>query len=220
MHLCRKLTERGKGILILVDELQANSSEVRQLVIAYQELVGERQNVALVMAGLPAAVSATLNDKVLTFLNRARKLSLDSLALGDVDAFFARSFKQLGLRVEPDLRRQATQATCGFPYMLQLVGHYLVLYAGEDGVVDSRVLEDALATSRSEFENDVCETTLAALSEKDVEFLHVMSADEAEGRMSDIAERMGVTSDYAQKYRKRLISAGVIEVAGRGLIRL
>lgn len=218
-HLCRKLTERGRGILILVDELQANSAEIRQLVIAYQELVGERQNVALVMAGLPGAVSATLNDKVLTFLNRARKLSLEPLALNEVDAFFARSFRQLGLSVEPELRRRAVQATHGSPYLLQLVGHNMVLYSDEDGKVDSRALEDALSMSRDEFENGVCETTLAALSEKDVGFLFSMVKDEGESRVSDIADRMGVTPDYAQKYRRRLINAGVIEAAGRGSVR-
>ena len=40
-QLARKLTEQGHGILILIDELQANSPEIRQLVTAYQELVGE-----------------------------------------------------------------------------------------------------------------------------------------------------------------------------------
>ena len=29
---------------------------------------------------------------------------------------------------------------------------------------------------------------------------------------------MGVTTDYAQKYRRRLIEAGVIEAAGRGMV--
>ena len=71
----RKLTEQGHGILILIDKLQANSPEIRQLVTAYQELVGERLNVALVMAGLPEAVSATLNDRVLTFFSTAHARS-------------------------------------------------------------------------------------------------------------------------------------------------
>ena len=75
-QLARKLTGQGRGVLVLVDELQANSPDVRQLVIAYQELVGEGLDVALVMAGLPGAVSATLNDHVLTFLNRATKVEL------------------------------------------------------------------------------------------------------------------------------------------------
>lgn len=71
----QRLSELGRG-LILIDELQANSPEVRQLVSVYQELVGQGLDVAIVMAGLPGAVSATLNDRVLTFLNRARKLPL------------------------------------------------------------------------------------------------------------------------------------------------
>lgn len=37
--------------------------------------------------------------------------------------------------------------------------------------------------------------------------------------MRDIAERMGATSDYAQKYRRRLLDAGVIERARRGYVR-
>ena len=58
----------------------------------------------------------------------------------------------------------------------------------------------------------MCETTLAALSDQDVAFLSAMTDDEdAVSRISDVAKRMSVTPDYAQKYRRRLIDAGVIE---------
>ena len=36
--------------------------------------------------------------------------------------------------------------------------------------------------------------------------------------MAEIAREMGVSPDYAQKYRKRLIDSGVIEAAGRGRV--
>lgn len=219
-HLARKLTEQNKGILILIDELQANSPEVRQLVIAYQELVGERLNVALVMAGLPGAVAATLNDHVLTFLNRARKIALAPLAESDVDAFFMHAFNQLGVKISTSARRKASHAVQGSPYMLQLVGHNLVLYAAEDGTVGEAELENALDASYVDFEIDVCRTTLAALSEKDAAFLRAMSCGDTNASgMADVAQRMGVSADYAQKYRKRLIDAGVIEAAGRGRVR-
>lgn len=218
-HLSRKLTEQGKGILILVDELQANSSEIRQLVIAYQELVGERQNIALVMAGLPGAVSATLNDSVLTFLNRARKVSLNPLSVNEVDAFFSSAFNQLGLQVPDTIRKQAAKATQGSPYMLQVLGHNLVLYASSDGVVTAEEYERALRASQDDFENDICKTTLASLSEKDVEFLAAMSLDCTDSKISEIAKRMDVAPDYAQKYRKRLIDAGVISASGRGKVK-
>ena len=135
VQLCRQLTAKDRGALILIDELQASSPEIRHLIGTYQEMVGEGLNVSLVMAGLPGAVSTTLNDKVLTFLNRARKVSLPPLEQGEVDAFFKRSFDSLGIAIESGLRRSASAYTAGSPYLLQLVGHYTCLYA-EDGIRD------------------------------------------------------------------------------------
>ena len=51
--------------------MQAANENLRQLVVAYQEMIGEGLDVSIVFAGLPAAISSMLNDHVLTFLNRA-----------------------------------------------------------------------------------------------------------------------------------------------------
>ena len=203
-QLARKLTEQGHGILILIDELQANSPEIRQLVTAYQELVGERLNV----------------DRVLTFLNRARKVTLEPLSVGDVDAYYQRAFEELDLDIPGNLRLDAARATQGSPYMLQLIGYNIAnrCQAGEH--VTPEQVDGAIEASKADFENDVCETTLAALSDQDVAFLAAMTDDEdGVSRISDVAERMSVTPDYAQKYRRRLIDAGVIEQARRGYVR-
>ena len=99
------------------------------------------------------------------------------------------------------------------------MGHNVVLYASDDGSVSESALESALALAQEDFKSDVCQTTLAALSEKDVAFLAAMSADGEASSIADVAQRMGVTPDYAQKYRRRLIESGVIEAAGRGHVR-
>ena len=75
-ELVDRFNQHGIPVLILIDEVQANSEHIRQLVIAYQELIGQGADLALSMAGLPGAISATLNDHVLTFLNRATKVRL------------------------------------------------------------------------------------------------------------------------------------------------
>lgn len=217
--IAQRLGQEGHGLLILVDELQANSPELRQLVISYQELVGAGQDVALVMAGLPGAVSSVLNDRVLTFLNRATKTNLGPLPLGDIDAFFARAFEQEGLDLSDELRAEATRATEGSPYLMQLIGHNLVKYSDKESPVTPRAMSNALRTARLTYEEDVCETTLTALSGRDVDFLQAMALDEGPSRIADIASRMGVTDDYAQKYRKRLISSGIIEPARRGYVQ-
>lgn len=217
-QLARALSQNDKGLLILIDELQANSPELRQLIIAYQELVGEGLNVAIVMAGLPGAVSATLNDKVLTFLNRAKKVELQPLSLSEVDAYYKTAFKKLDLNITSKLRRTASSAVDGSPYMLQLVGYNIVLYADEDGTVDTTTIDEALETAQTEFESDVCETTLAALSEKDRLFLFAMIKVGTPSKMSAISQVMEETSDYVQKYRKRLLDAGVIDSPERGKV--
>ena len=217
VQLCRQLTAKDRGALILIDELQASSPEIRHLIGTYQEMVGEGLNVSLVMAGLPGAVSTTLNDKVLTFLNRARKVSLPPLEQGEVDAFFKRSFDSLGIAIESGLRRSASAYTAGSPYLLQLVGHYTCLYA-EDGKVSEESLAEALRTSGDDFQSDVCATTLAALSERDVDFLEAMAELGEPTSVAAVAEAMGATADYAQKYRRRLIDGGVIKSAGRGKV--
>ena len=217
--IAQQLGDQGRGLLILVDELQANSPELKQLLISYAELVGEQQNAAIVLAGLPAAVSSVLNEHVLTFLNRANKVTLEPLGIGDIDAYFSQAFRRAGVSIDADLRREAAMATQGSPYMLQLVGYNIMQYAGESGLVTRAVLQDALRTARQAFEDDVCQTTLAALSDRDVDFLRAMSSDSDESRISDIAKRMGATDDYAQKYRKRLIGSGIIEQARRGFVR-
>ena len=147
-QLARKLSGQGCGILILVDQLQANSVDVRELVSVYQELVGEALDVALVMAGLPGAVSATLNDRVLTFLNRANKVTLGPLASLDVEAFYADAFERLGVRIAPEQISRATEATKGSPYLMQLVGHGLVLRANEGGIVSDEAFDEAIERAR------------------------------------------------------------------------
>lgn len=215
--LCRKLTKRKLGVLILVDELQSNSTEVRRLVGTYQELVGEGLDVAIILAGLPSCVSGTLNDRVLTFLNRARKHELGPLATGDVDAFYLEAFRTDGIRIERSLRRSAAAFVEGSPYLMQLVGHYLVSYA-IDGVVDANIYEEALQSAREEFVNDVCATTVAGLSGQDMAYLKAMEQLGGNCRTSDVAAVMGVTPDYGQQYRRRLLDAGVIRAPRKGMV--
>lgn len=170
------------------------------------------------MAGLPGAVSATLNDHVLTFLNRARKIELGPLAVKDMAAYYRAAFAELGIVADDELCLAAAEATKGSPYMLQLVGHNVVLRLTSGNALTQETLRLAVADSREDYETDVCETTTAALSEVDCAFLRAMSNDSGESSVAEVAQRMGVTYDYAQKYRRRLIDAGVIRASSRGKV--
>ena len=216
--LCRAIEKKNLGVLILVDEVQANNDSLRELIIAYQEMVGEGRNIAIVLAGLPGAVSAVLNDRVLTFLNRAEKIELDPLAEGDVRAYFSEAFRKMGISLSDEMLEAAIAATEGSPYLMQLVGHYISCFAGDDGSINERALEEALDTAKKIFINDICKTTINTLSDVDMRFASAMAQDDGPSKIRTVAERMGVTGDYAQQYKKRLIDSGVIRQIRRGEI--
>ena len=217
--ICRELNAKGKSVLILIDEVQANHEELRQLIIAYQELVGEGRDIALVLAGLPAAISSTLNDHVLTFLNRASRLTLTPLRISDVDMYYQNAFGELGIRLQKSDRQDLAEATNGSPYLMQLLGHYITISADADGQLTADRILSAKKRALTDYRRDICETTLAPLSDADVAFLAAMAEDEKESEPAALAGRMGVTSSYIQTYKRRLLQTGIIEQPARGKLR-
>lgn len=217
--MCGDLNRSGKPVLILIDEVQANHDSLRQLIVSYQEMVGEGRDVAIVFAGLPSAISSVLNDHVLTFLNRAAKIVLPKLRLGDVELYYRRAFSGLGIYLSDEAIGAAAEKTQGSPYLMQLIGHYLVMAADEEGRVENSLYTAAMERAREDFISDICQTTIAALSEKDVNFLGAMAQDEEFSEMSAIVSRLNWTDSAAQTYKRRLIQAGVIEQKRRGAVQ-
>ncbi len=215
-QICREYNKKKKGVLILIDEVQANSNELKQLIITYQELVGEGIDIALCMAGLPGAVSATLNNHVLTFLNRSTKIDLAPLKLIDVSTYYEQQFKTLKINITNDKCKELAEETEGSPYLMQLLGHYITLKCNDNGTIIKSAIDEAIKSAKEDYIRDICQTIINTLSDKDIEFLKAMNADET--KISDIIDRMGVSNAYAQLYKKRLIDSGVIEQVKRGTV--
>lgn len=213
--LCEKLEEHGMGVLILVDEA-TTSEKMRQLATTYQNLVGDGRNIAICMAGLPHAVSSILNDSVLTFLNRARKVKLGPISTPEIRAYYEAAFNELALECAEDTLEHAAQEASGFPYLMQLIGYYAVLYGESLGVVNDATLDKAVKGARADLEDNVFAPILAPLSDNDRRLLNAMALDEGVSRVSDIIARMGATDSSFQPYRARLIDAGIVESPRRG----
>ena len=218
-EICISANKGGHPVAILVDEVQANSEELRTLVVAYQEMIGEKRDVALIMAGLPSAVSGVLNDHVLTFLNRSVKIDLQPLRTGDIYAYYRGAFSKLGIRISDTQIKKAADSAFGSPYMMQLLGHYIMINADDRGDIDEETFEIAINSAKEDFINDVCKTTLANLSERDIDFLSVMAQDEEDSEISAIADRLDISSAYSQTYKRRLIQSGVIMQEKRGRVK-
>ena len=192
---------------------------MRVLADVYQQLVGDGQNIAICMAGLPAAVSSILNDDVLTFLNRATKIRLQALPLPPIRSYYAAAFERMGIALTTGVLEGAVQATRGFPYLLQLVGYYLVEESRVSRKADASALARAVADARDDMADNVFRPALAPLSKGDVEFLKALAQsadDNGIGRLASVAEALGKDNGYLQVYRKRLIDAGVISSPRNG----
>jgi len=216
--LVDELEKHGKGLVVLVDEIQANSSALRALTTAYQHLIGENKNIVIAMAGLPHAISSILSDEVLTFFNRAKKTNLQPLPLGSISVYYAKVFKELGKKISLENLEIATNATKGYPYLLQLIGFYLLEYTGDAGEITLEHIELANVNAKRDMIENIYEPALKPLSDKDMQFITAMAKDDGTSRIADIKNRLHTNDSVIQAYRKRLIDAGIISSERRGEI--
>ena len=213
--LCDKLAEKGKGALILIDEVHT-SAAMREVAASYQELVGDRKNIAIAMAGLPHAVSSVLNDKVLTFLNRASKVELGLISTQLIRAYYDRAFKSVGIIISDDILDRAAMSTRGFPYLMQLIGYYIIQYSQEGSNVTDAIMEKAEKAAMKDMEDNVFKPILSPLSDNDRIFLRALAHCGETATINQLQAKLGKKGPAIQPYRKRLIEAGVIEAPRRG----
>jgi len=218
--LCDELSKHGKGILILVDEIQSSSAAIRTLATTYQHFVGDERNIAIAMAGLPTSISIVLNDDVLTFLNRAHKVRLEPLLLAEVSAGYANEFARQGRTIDSSVLNLIVPATKGYPYLYQLIGYHVLKFANDGQEISSEIAERAIDASRWDMVENVFSPVLKPLSEKDIEFLKAMSIDEETSSVAEIQGRLESSKGHVSVYRSRLIDAGIIAPSGHGELEI
>ena len=216
--LCEALAKRKKGVLFLIDEIRASTTEMRVFATTYQHLVGDGMNVAVAMAGLPNAISSVLNDKILTFLNRAHKVDLKPLATADVSVCFAKALRDLEVEFDAITLDAAARATDGYPYLLQLVGYHMLKFLDLESKLTATIVDIAVMSSKRALVSDVLLPCLNPLSAEDKRFLKAMATDSEESRVSEISDRLQVGKSHTQTYRRRLMEAGLIHSSSRGAL--
>lgn len=110
------------------------------------------------------------------------------------------------------------KAVDGFPYMMQLVGYRTWDVSESSPKISASDVQQGSLLARMELRDRILETTYRELSDKDIEFLLAMLPDSGPSRVSEIAKRMDVASNYASQYKRRLLEDGVIGERGRGLV--
>ena len=213
------LAEHQIGVLITVDELDAKQPEMITLVSDFQHFVREKREVALLMAGLPGKTLQMFQDKDISFVRRAFQHKLDAIGNTDVKNAIRKTIVSSGRTINDDALEAAASYTKGFPFLIQLVGYHTWRQSPECKVVTIADVDSGIESSEEYMARMILDTTVSELSEIDLAFLLTMLPDEAESKMSDITNRMGITTNLAGQYRLRLIKQGVIEEYGRGRVQ-
>lgn len=212
------LEPHGGGLMITLDEVHAAArGDLREVGATFQHLVREGREIALIAAGLPAAVSDLLNDDVLTFLRRAYRVVLEDVPLPLVGDALRATIETSGRSIDDDALRAAVEATGGYPFMVQLVGHQVWRAAATD-VITLADVEAGVPAARLRLGSTVHASAVADVSAIDRSYLLAMAQDDDESSTGDVAARLGVTARYANVYRSRLIDAGLIGSTGWGSV--
>lgn len=218
--LLNTLSEHDIGLLITIDEIDPDLSELIDFAAVYQHFVREDRKVALFMAGLPGNVSSLLSDKSVSFLRRAAQHQLGRIPDHDVRDGLRATIEDSGKRAEEGALDILVDAIDGFAYMMQLVGFRTWNIAGETETIDEKAAERGVSLASGDFINGVVKKTCQELSDGDIAFLEAMLDDEGQpSAMGDIASRMGKTANYVRVYRTRLLEQGVISVPKRGYVQ-
>ena len=213
--MLEEIVKRKIKLVILIDEVQKHSSEMRIFVATYQQLLMEGFEIFLVTAGLPNAIKDILNDKILTFFRRSMQITLDyvdfSIVKHDYHEMFAAKYNNIDVNIVDKM----ALSTKGYPYLIQLVGYYMweTLEKEKDA---EKAYEHSMVQVMPALFTNVHELIYSELSNADKSFVEAMAEDVKKSKISDIAMRLDKDKSYMSRYRGRLIASGVIKAVGHG----
>lgn len=222
----------GKGVLVTVDESQAASREdLVALATAIQHVIRDedrsdkpdtkKHGIALVLAALPSVVDDLTNDKVLTFLRRAKREVLGAVSIPDVRNSYIRTISKADKVIDANTAMEAATATGGNPFLVQLVGYYMFEAADtrHSSSIDRRDCLQGVSDALREYGETVCAPTYCGLTAMQQAFLRAMLEDfPREASTTDIGIRLGKSSGWVGKYCASLVHEQVIEPTGHGKV--
>lgn len=216
--LFKGLDQCGIGLLITVDEVSASLDEMISFAATYQLFVREGKRVGLLMAGLPHQVSALLRNQTVSFLRRSVQHRLSGVADQEVAQALVQTIASEGKTATGEAIDLMVDAIGGFPFMMQLVGYRSWDVSFGSCEITVKDVQRGVALAQGDLDQRVLEPTFYELSDGDLAFLRAMLEDQDVSLVADIAQRMGVASNYASQYRARLVEQGIIGTRGRGKI--
>lgn len=194
-HMLESLKKNGKRVLIAIDEVTSTPG-MREFVHSFQMFVRQDLPVFLIMTGLYQNIDLLQNEKGLTFLYRAPKITLSPLSIRAISRQYQKTF---GL----DQKSAETMAaiTKGYSFAFQVLGYLSWEHGG-----DYLEVIDEYKRYLADYSYDKIWTEL---SPGDRKIAHGIAAS-GSSKILDIRNYMKIETNQFNPYRKRLIKKGVL----------
>ena len=204
IDMLERMKQNGKRLLVSVDEV-TNSDGMRIFASAFQMFIRRELPIFLLMTGLYENIEDLQNEKNLTFLYRAPKITLSPLNMNAVASRYRSLF-----HLEKDEAAEMAMLTQGYPFAFQALGYLTWEQEGR--------YREVLDSYRQYLEEFVYEKIWSELSAKDRQLAAGIAESETK-EVQDIAARAQILQQEIYPYRKRLIRKGIVDTKERGKLR-
>ena len=227
--LLTEACKRAKhGVLVTVDEVQkVPIDDISSLCNAFQMASRKGHDIMLAVAGLPYAYSKIIEHEGCTYLRRAAHEELALFTWDEASDAFTEAFAQVkGLSIGQDLVDKLNLSSYGQPYLMQLLGYYLIghINEGDPGkvhAITAQEVEFAVPLAVSAYERRALTPLVEELPRAERGYLRAMAEcldNDRLARTAEVAEKLGVTQRSLSQARSRLVGSGVIAAPERGAV--
>lgn len=209
---------RGSGLLVTLDELQNSTpAEMHELGGVLQETVPENWPLVIAVAALPS-LRGKRGSQLPTYLERAEWHPLESLPVHDAREALTGPAGQSGRPMDPDAADLLLTRTGGYPYAIQVAGHFAWRASHGSDRITAGHAGDALPRITADLEQLFLGRWEDA-SGREREYLTALAAVQStvrEPNGGQVAQAMGEETRKVSYLRDRLIKKGTIYRSGAG----
>ena len=203
-RMLSSLKKHHKNVLIAIDEA-SNTPAMQVFASAFQILLRQDLPLFLLMTGLYENIRALQDEKTLTFLYRAPRISLEPLNIGRMTDSYARIFDY-----PYEKALQMARMTRGFSFAFQVLGYFTWEFRDDPNRV--------MAEYKQYLDEYVYEKIWQEMSHQDRRVLWGI-AKTPDGEVANIREILNMTSNQFTPYRTRLIRKGIVNGDSYGVLR-
>lgn len=207
---------QGRGVLLVIDELQYLSSEMlAALIVAIHRTTQLNLPVVFTGAGLPQLPGLAGDAK--SYSERLFEFPvIDALAPDDARAALLIPAQEQSVDISSEALDALVERSAGYPYFLQIWGYHTWNVAPSN-TIDKSDVESAAALVQGDLDNNFFRVRLDRVTPKERAYLMAL-AELGPGphRSGDVAAQLGVKVETVAPRRSALIKKGMIYSPAHG----